>query len=176
MLLAYDADGNVLGGLTVLVKYHPETGDLLGMEDFADDEANGRPHMPDPNDPEPWQIGHGSWTIGPSDGSPNPVKGSKVWPEWLGSRAAEFRVELSGKPGQKHIGALVHKETGHRRERAAIEVAIEAVAPEGGKRDVRHLVGGPDRPLNIDKQVGRAARGPRLLGKTAPGATQSPKT
>ena len=164
MLLAYDADGNVLGGLTQLVKYHPETGEVLGLEDFADDEANGRPHMPDPNDPEPWRIGHGSWTIRPADGSPNPIKGSKVWPEWLGGRADEFRVELSGKAGKKRIEALVHKTSGHRRERAAIDAAIEAVALEGGARDNRHLAGGPDRPLNIDKDAGPAPRPPDLVG------------
>lgn len=156
MLLAYDKDGNVLGTLTQLVKYHPETGELLGIEDFADDEANGRPHMPDPADPEPWRIGHGSWTIYPTDGSPNPVKGSKVWPEWLGSRAAEFRVELTGKAGKKRIEALVHKETGHRRERVAIEAAIadRHAKAKGGPADIRDLVGTPDRSLNIDKDVG----------------------
>lgn len=158
MLLAYDADGNVLGGLTQLVKYDPETGDVLGLEDFADDEANGRPHAPDPNDPEPWRIGHGSWTIGPTDGSPNPVKGSKVWPEELGGRAAEFRVELTGKSGNKRITALVHKTSGHRRVRAAVEAAItdRIAKAKGGPADIRDIVGGPDRPLNIDKDVGPA--------------------
>jgi hypothetical protein len=160
MLLAYDADGNVLGGLTQLVKYHPDTGECLGLEDFADDEANGRPHAPDPNDPEPWRIGHGSWTISSADGSPSPVKGSKVWPEWLGSRAAEFRVELAGKAGKKRIEALVHKESGHRRERAAIESAIadRIAKARGAPADIRDIVGGPDRPLNIDKHVGPAPR------------------
>ena len=135
------------------------------------------------------------------------AKGSKVWPEWIGGAANEFRVELEGPPGRKRIGALVHKASGHRRERSALEGEInarieakrseahtqgeatrvvqramlkaerqalakelrsvrqpvalvelylpdqpESADPEPGPVDIRDLVGGPDRPLELDDE------------------------
>ena len=84
-----------------------------------------------------------------------------MWPEWLGGAAQDFRVELAGKAGHKHIAALVHKKSGHRRERAAIEAAIAAAPVKDGARDIRHLVGGPTRPLTLDAK-GRTAQRPSM--------------
>jgi hypothetical protein len=136
MLLAYDADGNVIATLSYLLQYDA-AGVPLGFVDFTGHEEAGLSHT---------EI----WTV--DSGSPDrPVKGSKVWPEWLAGRAQDYRVELAGEPGHKRIAALVHKKSGHRRERAAIEAAIAAVEPDAnGARDIRHLVGGPDRPLKVD--------------------------
>ena len=47
-----------------------------------------------------------------------PAQGT--WPEWIGGRAHDFKVELQG----KQIKALVHKASGHRRERAPVEAEI----------------------------------------------------
>ncbi len=108
-------------------------GNVTGLIDFEAHESAGGEHT------DIWKV--------------EGAKGSKVWPEWLGSRAHGFRVELAGKPGNKHIAALVHKESGHRRERIAIEAAIAAVEPgESGARDIRHLVGGPACPLALDEK------------------------
>lgn len=156
-LIAYDTDGNVVATSDYLIKHDPATGELLGFEDFAANEEAGRPQMPDPADPEPWRLGHGAWTVNSGDPA-HPVKGSKVWPEWLGGRTHEFRVELTGEPGRKRISALVHKVSGYRRERAAVEAAIVAVEPSKGVRDIRHIVGGPDRPLELDSEGHTAKR------------------
>ena len=149
-LIAYDADGHVVGTLDYLVA-HDEAGNAIGLVDFAAHEAAGGDHTD-------------IWTVDSGDPA-RPVKGSKIWPEWLGSGAHDFRVELAGKTGNKHIAALVHKTSGYRRERAAIEAAVSAVEPNAGgaAANIRHLVGGPDRPLHIDKD-GKTA--PRLAGGT----------
>ena len=112
-LIAYDADGNIIATLDHLVA-HDEAGNVTGLVDFAAHEAAGGDHTD-------------IWTVDSGDPA-HPVKGSKVWPEWLGG-LRDFRVELAGKAGQKQIAALVHKTSGHRRERAAIEAAIEATEP-----------------------------------------------
>jgi hypothetical protein len=150
-LLAYDDDGNVIATLDYMVfnasgtEYDP--GEVTGLIDFAAHQAAGGEHT------DIWQV---------SD-----AKGSKVWPEWLGSAAHDFTVELTGKSGHKQLSALVHKTSGHRRERVAIEAAIAAVEPDAnGARDIRHIVGGPSRSLKLDAD-----------GKTAPrlAATGTPK-
>jgi hypothetical protein len=130
-LLAYDAGGRVVATLEHMVAKN-DHGDVVGLIDFAAHEAAGGEHT------DIWQV--------------STATGSKVWPEWLGGRAHDFRVELAGPPGAKHIAALVHRESGHRRERAAIEAAIAAVEPdETGARDIRHIIGGPTRPLALDE-------------------------
>lgn len=130
-LLAYDADGNVFATLDHMVARN-DKGDVVGLIDFAAHEAAGGEHT------DIWVH--------------SAAAGSKVWPEWLGGRAHDFRVELAGPPGAKHIAALVHKTSGYRRERAAIEAAIAAVEPDAaGARDIRHLVGGPTKPLHLDE-------------------------
>lgn len=164
-LIAYDADGNIVGTLDHLVA-HDGAGNVTGLVDFAAHEAAGGDHTD-------------IWTVDSGDPA-HPVKGSKAWPEWLGAGVHDFRVELEGEPGHKRIAALVRKPTpagardkggryrpatvgGHRRERAAIEAAIEAVKPNAdGARDIRHLVGGPTLPLKLDaagRTVARKAGG-----------------
>lgn len=129
MLIAYDAAYAVIATLDHVVA-HDAAGNAIGLVDFAAHEDGGGEHT------DIWQVSNAA--------------GSKVWPEWLGSRAHEFNVELAGPPGAKHISALIHRTTGHRRDRAAIEAAIAATPIVDGVRDIRHLVGGPTRPLHLD--------------------------
>lgn len=130
-LLAYDADGAVVATLGHLVARDAD-GNATGLIDFAAHEDNGGEHA------DIWQVSNAT--------------GSKTWPEFLGGRAHDFRVELDGPPGRKRIAALVHKTSGYRRERAAIEAAIEAVEPDRWTDaiDLRSVVGGPQRPLMLD--------------------------
>jgi hypothetical protein len=128
-LLAYDAAGNIVGTLDHVVA-RDEHGDAIGLIDFDAHETAGGEHT------DIWQV--------------STAVGSKVWPEWLGGRAHEFRVELAGPPGRKRIAALVHRESGHRRERAAVHQAIAAAPEIDGAKDLRHIVGGPQRPLHLD--------------------------
>jgi hypothetical protein len=151
MLLAYDDAGNVIATLDYVVA-RDDAGAVVGLIDFAQHEENG-----------------GAMTdVATFDsGDPaHPVKGAKVWPEWLGMQAHDFRVELVGPPGAKTIGALVHKTSGYRRERTAIASAIQARvdAAKGAPADIRDLVGGPDRPLALAPD-GRTA--PRVARRTS---------
>jgi hypothetical protein len=134
-LLAYDPTGAVVATLDHMVARDDE-GNVVGLIDFAAHEAAGGEHT------DIW-MHHGA-------------AGSKVWPEWLGGQAHSFRVELDGSPGAKHIAALIHRDSGHRRERDAIEAAIAAVPDHGSGKDIRHIVGGPGRPLALDDK-GRTA-------------------
>lgn len=60
--------------------------------------------------------------------------GSGSWPENLGAAALDYRVELD--PAAPHrIVAIVHRETGHRRERSDALAAADR--------------GGPGRPTRI---------------------------
>ena len=131
-LLAYDASGNVVATLDHLVA-RDDAGNVAGLVDFSAYEAAGREMT------EVWNVGG--------------AVGSKVWPEWLGARAHEFRVELEGPPGRKSIAALVHRTSGHRRERADIEsvIAGRMSAAADAPADIRDVVGGPDRPLRLDE-------------------------
>jgi hypothetical protein len=145
MLLAYDAVGNVVATLDYVVRYDDD-GIPLGLVDFAaHEEAGGE--MTD------------VWTS-------SRAVGSKVWPEWLGGRAHEFTAELVGPPGNKRIGALVHKTSGHRRVRAIIDSVIATRMSEAAlahiPADLRDLVGGPDRPLKLDDEGKTVARTPRV--------------
>lgn len=110
------------------------------------------------------------------------VEGAGSWPEFLGSIDG-FRVERRPgvKGGSHRIRALVHKASGHRRERAAIQAEIERRVRESIGRakvrgaemraelraqglddalldpppetvDVGDLLGGPADPLLIDDQ------------------------
>lgn len=169
MLLAYDAAGNIVGTLDHLVA-RDDAGNITGLVDFTAHEAAGG-EMTD------------IWIVDSGDPA-HPVKGSKVWPEWLGSGAHDFRVVLAGKAGKKHIAALVHKTSGHRRERAAILAAIEATEPNAaGAKDIRSIVGGPDRSLRLDAQgrtIGRqlASGTPKhlpLIGQSTQPSAADPK-
>lgn len=130
MLLAYDTKGNVVGTLDYLVQYN-ETGEPLGLVDFATHEEAGGKLT------DVWNV--------------EGAKGSGSWPEWLGAGVHDFRVELDK---GKRIAALVHKTSGSRRERAAIEavVADRITKAEGSAADIRDIVGGPDRALQLDEQ------------------------
>ena len=143
MLLAYLAAGDVVATLNFRVLYDDEWVPLGFVDFLAHEERGGE--MTDV-----WRV--------EIDGVS--AAGSKVWPEWLGGRAHDFRVELAGPPGAKRIAALIHKTSGYRRVRAEIEAAIEAriAAAAGQPADIRDLVGGPDRPLNIDDEGRTVAR------------------
>lgn len=149
MLLAYDAAGNIIGTLDHLVQ-HDENG-KAGLVNFAAHEDAGG---------EMTSV----WTVAGA-------AGSKVWPEWLGSAAHGFRVELEGPSGHKRIAALVHKESGYRRERAALEEKIQERIYTAGKKgataDIRDLVGGPDRPIKLTKN-GTNKRAPGAAIQTLP--------
>lgn len=105
-LLAYDAEGNVVATCGHMV-IKDEDGKVIGLVDFAaHEEAGGRLR-------DIWEN--------------DQAVGSGTWPEWLGGAAHHFTVELDPSPGQARakIAALVHKKSGHRRERAVIEAEIE---------------------------------------------------
>jgi len=130
MLLAYDAAGGVVATLDHVVA-RDDQGNAIGLIDFAAHEAAGG-QMTD------------IWTV-------SGASRSKTWPEWIGSAAHAFQVELIGPPGAKWINALVHRTSGFRRERAAIDAAIAAVPPDAdGVKDLRPILGGPTRPLQLD--------------------------
>lgn len=142
-LVAYDAQGNIVATLDHVVA-QDDAGNVIGLVDFAAHEENGgsmrevwdvqRLDQPVPlgiakqvlgRDPKPdeaitlspdhpWRIAHET------------VVGAATWPEWLGGAAYDFKVELDPAPGQARarIAALVHKKSGHRRQRKDIEAAI----------------------------------------------------
>lgn len=133
MLVAYDAEGNIVASLAHMVAKN-ELDEVIGLIDFdAHEKAGGE--MTDV-----WKVDN--------------AVGSKTWPEWIGTRSHDFKVELDGPPGRKRIKALVHKTSGFRREREAVEAAIaqRISAANGRPADIRDLVGGPDRPLQLDDQ------------------------
>lgn len=138
MLIAYDDDGNVIGTLDWMIAKNA-AGDVIGLVDFAAHEAAGGELT------DVWEV--------------SGAKGSKPWPEWIGGRAHDFRVELAGPPGSKRISALVHKVSGRRRNRAAIDAAIaERIRTAKGTPDLRDLVGGPTRHLRLDAEGRTMAR------------------
>lgn len=141
MLLAYSESGEIVGTLDYLVKYG-EDGAPLGLVDFAATEDAGVPLT------QVWNV--------------QGAAGSGSWPEYLGARAHEYRAELAAHGERPKITALVHKASGHRRDRAGIEAAIQARidAAHGQPADIRDLVGGPDRPLQIDAEGKTSPRQP----------------
>jgi hypothetical protein len=105
-LIAYDANGDIVGTLDHMLA-KDDAGNVAGLVDFAaHEDAGGRLR----------EI----WTQ-------SSAVGSASWPEWIGSQAHDFTVELDPdpSPARARIKALVHKKSGHRRERAAIEAEIE---------------------------------------------------
>lgn len=142
-LLAYDAAGNVIATLDHMVAQDAAR-NVVGLVDF-----------------EAHELAGGSltdiWIV-------SGAVGSGTWPEWLGAGAHDFTVDLDPGfgppgfvPGRHRIGALVHKTSGFRRERAAVmaEIAARTAAatertPEGRPIvDLRDLLGSPTRPLRI---------------------------
>jgi len=131
MLIAYGGNGDIVATLDH-VGARNENGEVIGLVDFAAQEAAGELT-------DVWRVENAA--------------GSGTWPEWLGSRAHDFSVERAN----GRISALVHKASGHRRERDTIEAAIAErirAAKEAGEKatDLRDLVGGPDRPLLLDEE------------------------
>jgi len=145
MLIAYDAAGDVIATLDHMVA-RDHDGDVIGLVDFAANEQAGTPLT------DIWVVER--------------AVGSGSWPEWIGMAAHDFRVERSG----GRIVALVHRQSGHRRDRAAIESAIAQRIAEGQGQpiDIRDLVGGPDRPLILDAEGRTVGRTPPPTG-TPPG-------
>jgi hypothetical protein len=115
MLLAYNDAGDVIATLDYLVN-HDDDGTVRGLVDFVAHEEAGGEML------DVWKLFGEQVENGV--GVPWEAKGSKTWPEWIGAKAHEFRVELAGPAGKKRIAALVHKVSGHRRERAAVESEI----------------------------------------------------
>lgn len=126
MLLAYDATGAVVATLDYCVARNAD-GAVVGLIDFEAHEESGG-HLTD------------IWVVAGA-------VGSGTWPEWLGNAAHAFTVER-GSDGR--IAALVHRTSGHRRERSDLEDAIRATPYVDNVRDIRHIVGGPKRPLVLD--------------------------
>lgn len=128
-LLAYDAAGNVVATLDHMVA-RDDAGNVVGLIDFEAHEAAGGKLR------DIWDV--------------SGAAGSGTWPEWLGGGAHDFTAEVTG----KRITALVHKTSGHRRERSAIEAAIADIvrAANGAAADIRAIVGGPDRRLVLDEK------------------------
>ncbi len=162
MLIAYDADGNVIATCDC-VAVTDEDGQTLGFVDFEALEASGAALT------DVWRVAQeGPFGV-------RPAAGSGTWPEWLGSRAHEFRVEFESgwsrrtprsQRSDHRIRALVHRGSGHRRERSMVEAAIvgRIAKAAGAPADIRDLVGGPDRPLLLDND-GRTV-GRRRVGST----------
>lgn len=148
MLIAYDAAGNVVATLDYVVARDAE-GNAIGLVDFEAHELTGG---------ELTDIWYNEL-----------ASGSKTWPEWIGMRAHDFRVELDGPAGRKRIAALVHRRSGHRRQRAAVETAIaDRITAAGGEpADIRDLVGGPEFPLVLDDEGRTLGRSPRPQGAPA---------
>ena len=139
-LLAYDAAGNVTSTLDYLVARDSD-GNVVGLVDFAAHEAAGGKLR------DIWDV--------------KGAVGSATWPEWIGAAAHDFTVELD-KRHKLPLRALVHKESGHRRERATLEAAIAKRIAKGQPADIRDLVGGPNAHLRLDakgKTLGRAKQG-----------------
>lgn len=136
MLIAYDVAGNVIATIDSMLA-HDADGNVTGLYDFAAHEAAGGKLR----------------DFGDQQGA----VGSATWPEWIGGRAHDFTVELDG---AKRIVALVHKESGHRRERADIEdkISKRIAKSKGEPVDIRDLVGGPNRALNLDDRGRTVAR------------------
>lgn len=130
-LVAYDANGNIVATLNVAVR-KDEDGKPEVIDFEAHEVAGGRLR-------DIWENSE--------------AVGSATWPEWIGPRAHDFKVELDPNPGKARarIAALVHKKSGHRRSRADIEAAIaerinekKAEAKKRGddlRRDLRKRTG-----------------------------------
>jgi hypothetical protein len=150
MLIAYDAAGDVIATLDRVVVYGP-AGEAIGLVDFAAHEAAGGKLR------DVWNV----------VGNGVPASGSGTWPEFLGARAHDFRVERA----DGRIVALVHKASGHRRTRADAEKAVREIVgrdldpgqppdrAHNTARALRDRLGSPSRPLELDAD-GKAATAP----------------
>lgn len=164
-LLAYDSNGVVIATLSHMVS-QDENGNVTGLVDFEQHEINGDELT------DIWKV--------------DSAVGSKTWPEWLGSRAHEFKVELDGPPGRKRIKALIHvgrpeitddsgviapavPGSGHRRERSNIEKAIQDRIKNSNEPAVYigDILGGPEKPITLDSE-GKNAEKIKIVRPTLP--------
>jgi hypothetical protein len=145
MLIAYDAAGAVVATLDFMAA-RDEQGEVIGLIDFAAHEAAGGKFR------DIWVN--------------DQAIGSGTWPEWLGIQAHAFDVDLDA---EKRIVALVHRASGRRRERAAVEeaIALRIAAAGDEPADLRDLVGGPGAPLVLDEQGATVGRSPQPYGTPA---------
>ena len=121
-MLAWDEGGNVIASCDQLIGLDDEG--KRGWVDTAAHEMSG-------------QRMRRLWNV-------NGAVGSGSWPEYLGGRAHEFRVEVSPDRSLPLIRRLVHRESGYVRDREAIEARLAA----GESRSV--VCGKPDEPLRMD--------------------------
>ena len=135
MLIAYNAAGDIIATLDHMVA-HDENGEVVGLVDFAAHEEAGGQLL------DIWNVPDAS--------------GSGTWPEWLGTRAHDFRVQRAG----GRIRALVHKTSHRRRTRSEIEttIATRIAEAEGKPVDIRDITGGPTQPLVLDDEGRTIAR------------------
>lgn len=135
-LVAYDRSGNITTVLEFLVLPDGEGG--YGLVDLEEAERSGLKLR------ELWEVSGAS--------------GSAHWPEHLGERFHEFRVERDRRfslPARR----LVHRRSGHVRDRAAIEAAVQEA--KGRPREeraaaLRAAIGHEFAPLDLDRD-GRTA-------------------
>lgn len=154
MLIAWDKDGNIIATLSFLVARDALDGDPVGLVDFVNHEKSGGRFRHDPTDRP-----NGVWNV------PGAV-GSGSWPEYLGARAHEFKVETDNRHSNP-VRRLVHKDSKVVRDRDKIDRAIDKrVKDSDGPADIRDLVGGPMDPLVINDagQDSKPVRAPHLSG------------
>ena len=134
-LIAYDASGEIIGTLDHMVA-KDDDGNVIGLIDFEAHEKSGGKLR------DVWEVSN--------------AVGSGTWPEWLGGRAHDFKVELDG----GRIARLRHRQSGHVRDRADIEqrIAARIAAANGEPADIRDIVGGPGKPLLVDDEGKTRAR------------------
>lgn len=130
-LIAYDRAGNVVTVLEFLVL--PDGEGSYGLVDLEEAERSGLKLR------SLWEVSGAS--------------GSTHWPEHLGERFHEFRVERDRRfalPARR----LVHRGSGHVRDRAVIEAAVEQAKampdPAARRRAIADIVGHPLRAIDLD--------------------------
>ena len=133
-LIAYDNAGNIVTVLDFLVV--PDADGEPGLVDLEEAERSGLKLR------QLWEV--------------SGAAGSTHWPEHLGERYHEFRVERDRRfslPARR----LVHRGSGHVRHRADIEAAVQATRKQHEGRPRRHVaealtavLGHPFEPLHLD--------------------------
>lgn len=149
-LIAYDRSGNVIAVIEDLVL--PDEDGVMRSVDVEATEAD------DVKLRDLWEVSGAS--------------GSTTWPEHLGPRFLEFRVHID-KRFNLRGRRLIHRGSGHARDRDAIEEAVvrrvEETEVTRGRRvvDVRPVLGDSAHPLALDddgRDVVKADRDPEPRG------------
>jgi hypothetical protein len=116
-------------------------------------DGDKQPHLPQDH---PYRLAH------------DRVAGASTWPEYLGASFGDFKVELRPGPrgGSPSVRALVHRKSGHRRDRAEIvrkreeaiaerlavgRAAAKQLGLSGVDVDIRDITGSVEKPLRLDK-------------------------